>query len=64
MKVFWRTPKSGAQTQIRLAVDLELESTTGKYFDDCEEATPSCAARDDETAEWLWKKSAELTHLN
>lgn len=29
---FVKTPKSGAQTQIRLAVDPELETVTGKYF--------------------------------
>lgn len=64
LKSFWKTPKSGAQTQIRLAVDPELECVTGKYFDNCEETTPSYASRDDETAAWLWKKSEELTQLN
>ena len=63
MKAFWKTPKSGAQTQIRLAVDPELEKTTGKYFENSQEATPSCAARNDETAVWLWQKSVELTNL-
>lgn len=29
---FFKSPKSGAQTQIRLACDPELETTTGKYF--------------------------------
>lgn len=29
---FFKTPKSGAQTSIRLAVDPELEKVTGKYF--------------------------------
>lgn len=65
MKIFFfKTPISGAQTQIRLAVDPELENVTGKYFSDCKEANPSRAARDDETAEWLWKTSEELTGLS
>lgn len=31
-RIFNKTPKSGAQTQIRLAVDPELSMVTGKYF--------------------------------
>lgn len=59
----FKTIKSGAQTQIRLAVDPDLEKVSGKYFQDCKQANPSSAARDDETAVWLWKASEELTHL-
>lgn len=47
-----------------LAVDPELEGVTGKYFEDCKERTPSSAARDDETAAWLWKESERLTSLS
>lgn len=57
----FKTIQSGAQTQIRLAVDPELEEVTGKYFCDCRQAKPSLAACDDETAVWLWRKSEELT---
>uniref|UniRef100_A0A1B0GM47 Short-chain dehydrogenase n=1 Tax=Phlebotomus papatasi TaxID=29031 RepID=A0A1B0GM47_PHLPP len=32
LKLFFKTPRSGAQTQIRLAVDPVLEDVTGKYF--------------------------------
>lgn len=60
---FFKTPWEGAQTQIRLAVDPELDNVTGKYFVDCEETTPSKDARDDETAAWLYQKSAELVNL-
>jgi NAD(P)-dependent dehydrogenase (short-subunit alcohol dehydrogenase family) len=60
LKTFLKTPVEGAQTQIRLAIDPDLENVTGKYFYDCEEHEPASAAKDDETAEWLWKKSAEL----
>jgi NAD(P)-dependent dehydrogenase (short-subunit alcohol dehydrogenase family) len=57
---FYKTIHEGAQTQIRLAVDPELDKVTGKYFKDCEEVSPSKAARDKETANWLWKKSNQL----
>lgn len=59
--VFFKSSKSGAQTQIRLAVDPELEKVTGKYFSDCLEKECGEVAKDEETAEWLWKKSEELT---
>ena len=60
---FVKTPLEGAQTQIRLAVDPELEKITGKYFADCEEAIISKHAENDDTAEWLYKKSIELVKL-
>ena len=62
-KFFHKTPVEGASTQIRLAVDPELENVTGKYFAECEETTPSPAAQNDETAKWLWETSEELTKL-
>ena len=62
--LFFKTVKSGAQTSIYAAVDPELESTTGKYFSDCSEAKISWAARNDETAAWLWKTSEEWTGLS
>ena len=61
--MLFKTIKSGAQTQIRLAVDPELENVNGKYFRDCKQVTPSSAARNDETAKWLWCKSEELTQM-
>lgn len=60
----FKTAESGAQTQIRLAVDPELENITGKYFSDCTEARISWAARNDETAAWLWKTSEEWTGMS
>lgn len=58
----YKTPFEGAQTQIRLAVDPELENVTGKYFADCAEAKTSKSACDDETAAWLWTQSTQLVH--
>ncbi|KAL7048380.1 hypothetical protein ACKWTF_003331 [Chironomus riparius] len=62
--IFGKTPMEGAQTQIRLAVDPELETVTGKYFSDCEEKKLSTAdAKNPEIAKWLWEKSSELVKL-
>jgi len=63
LRPFFKTPWEGAQTQIRLAVDPELETVTGKYFSDCKEKAPSSAARNDETAKWLYEKSLQLVNL-
>jgi retinol dehydrogenase-13 len=60
---FFKTSEEGAQTQIRLAVDPDLENVTGKYFVDCKEASVSKDANNDETAVWLYRKSAELVGL-
>jgi NAD(P)-dependent dehydrogenase (short-subunit alcohol dehydrogenase family) len=59
-KPFFKTPSEGAQTQIMLALDPELEGVTGKYFKDCSQTTPTRAAQDDGTAEWLWNRSEML----
>ncbi|CAG9800012.1 unnamed protein product [Chironomus riparius] len=61
--IFMKTPLEGAQTQIKLAVDPDLESTTGKYFCHCSEKLPSRAARDEDNAKWLYAKSLELVGL-
>lgn len=61
--VFTKTPKSGAQTSIMLAVDPNLQNVTGKYFADCAITEESKAAQCDETAAWLWEVSGRLTGL-
>lgn len=61
---FYKTPKSGAQTQIRLAVDPDLSTTTGKYFDNCKIKEEATKAKDDAMAEWLWATSEQWTQLN
>jgi NAD(P)-dependent dehydrogenase (short-subunit alcohol dehydrogenase family) len=60
---FLKTAESGAQTQIKLALDPDLKNVSGKYFVDCAETKPSKHALDLETAKWLWNKSAQLTGL-
>jgi len=62
-RFLFKTPKSGAQTQIALAVDPDLEKVTGKYFADCKVSSESKAAQCDDTAKWLWTKSEEITGL-
>lgn len=62
--IFAKTPIEGAQTQIRLAVDPELETVTGKYFSDCKEKKTSPDANNSELAKWLWNKSSELVKLD
>jgi NAD(P)-dependent dehydrogenase (short-subunit alcohol dehydrogenase family) len=61
--MFFKTPFEAAQTQIRLAVDPELEVISGKYFVASREAIASKATENEEDAKWLWEKSLELTSL-
>lgn len=63
IQVFTKTPKSGAQTSIMLAVDPDLESVSGKYFADCAIAKETKAAQCDTTAAWLWDVSEQVTGL-
>lgn len=56
----YKNVREGAQTQIMVALDPDLEKVSGKYFDNCKEATASKEARNEENAEWLWNKSMEL----
>ncbi|GJQ10333.1 hypothetical protein GpartN1_g5130.t1 [Galdieria partita] len=58
-----KDPYHGAQTQIRCAIDPSLQHTSGKYFADCKETTPSAAARDSQVAEKLWQVSEKLVGL-
>lgn len=59
--LFYKTPKSGAQTSIMLAVDPDLANVTGRYFADCKIANESAAAKNDEDAAWLWGISEKIT---
>lgn len=61
----YKTCRSGAQTQLRCACDPALAAAeySGRYFSDCVPRVESAAARDDETAEWLWRASERLVGL-
>ena len=55
--------EDGARTIVHLASAPELATTTGGYFVDCREASPSAAAQDDAAAKRLWEESERLAHL-
>ncbi|KAH8275613.1 hypothetical protein KR026_011496, partial [Drosophila bipectinata] len=61
MWMFFKTPKSGAQTSLYAALDPELEKVTGKYFCDCKPKEVSSAATDEKTAKFLWTESQKWT---
>lgn len=61
--IVYKSPEAGAQTQIMLSLEPELENVTGKYFTDCAEKEPSAKTKDEELGEWLWVKSQEMTGL-
>lgn len=64
MYFFFKTPTSGAQTTLCVALDPELEKVTGKYFSDCKIKKEAQAAQDDDTAKWLWEESEKWTKLS
>lgn len=59
-----KTPEVASQTIVKLTADPNLEKISGKYFSDCIEKDLMEKAKDDETSEWLWKISEELTGLS
>uniref|UniRef100_A0A0D3HIY2 Uncharacterized protein n=1 Tax=Oryza barthii TaxID=65489 RepID=A0A0D3HIY2_9ORYZ len=61
MKPFLKSIPQGAATNCYLALHPGLKDVSGKYFADCNEATPTAVARDAELAKKLWEFSEELT---
>lgn len=64
VKLFYRSPEVGAQTQIMLAVETAVETVTGKYFVGCLEKESSDKSKDESMARWLWVESLKLTGLD
>jgi NAD(P)-dependent dehydrogenase (short-subunit alcohol dehydrogenase family) len=58
---FLLTSEQGAATSVYLARSPEVEGVTGEYFVRSKVATPSGAARDDDSARRLWELSEQLT---
>ncbi|CAM6125836.1 unnamed protein product [Calypogeia fissa] len=56
-----KTPEEGASTAILLASAPEVENSSGLYFENCKEGTPSLNARNPRLASQLWDVSVELT---
>lgn len=61
--LFFKTPKSGAQTSLFAALDPDLEHVSGLYFSDCKPKEVSDAAKDDNSAKRLWEESEKWTNL-
>jgi hypothetical protein len=62
--ILFKDTSAGAQTQIRLAVDPDLEKVSGKYFSDCKESWTFKTARNKDMAKWLWDESEKLTGIS
>ncbi|XP_041772169.1 retinol dehydrogenase 12-like [Anopheles merus] len=62
--VFFKSPKSGAQTTLYCAMEPTIASHTGLYYSDCKLKEPEPHAQDDAMAEWLWNLSERLTGLS
>ncbi|XP_062197249.1 short-chain dehydrogenase TIC 32 A, chloroplastic-like isoform X2 [Phragmites australis] len=63
-KPFLKGMPQGAATTCYLALHPDLKDVSGKYFADCNEATPTAVARDAELAKRLWSFSEELVRIN
>lgn len=61
--LLFKDAKSGAQTQLAVALDPELKNVSGKYFTDCRIKKESKLAQNDEDADWLWRTSEKLVGL-
>ncbi|XP_055715675.1 retinol dehydrogenase 12-like [Phlebotomus papatasi] len=63
---FTKSVKSGAQTTIRLAVDPDLSTVSGKYFSDCEEVPDKKLkgqGRDEDIRDFVWNESIRLAKI-
>jgi len=56
--------EAGAATAVYLAASPDVADATGRYFVDCEPATPTSTARDRDLQERLWTRSAEWVGLD
>ena len=60
LKWFLPGPEAGAQTSLYLASAPELETLTGRYFEDCREKAQSPLAGDAELAKRLWTATEKM----
>jgi NAD(P)-dependent dehydrogenase (short-subunit alcohol dehydrogenase family) len=58
--LFLKTPAQGAATSCYLAVHPGVAEVSGKYFADCNPATPSPLGRDSALATRLWQESERI----
>uniref|UniRef100_UPI00398ED46F retinol dehydrogenase 12-like isoform X2 n=1 Tax=Pristiophorus japonicus TaxID=55135 RepID=UPI00398ED46F len=64
LRPFTKSPSSGAETTVYCSVARGLESENGQYFSDCDRASCSPAAYDDETARKLWEVSCQMLEID
>ncbi|CAH2105546.1 unnamed protein product [Euphydryas editha] len=64
LNFLYKSVWEAAQTSIYLAVAPEIQNVSGRYFSNCQEATPSKLSRDPEIAERLWKESEKIVKLS
>lgn len=58
---FLKSPASGAQTTLHVALHPQLEKVSGQYFSDCAPKDVAEQAKDDQLAKWLWAVSDKWT---
>jgi NAD(P)-dependent dehydrogenase (short-subunit alcohol dehydrogenase family) len=61
--VFFGSPSKGARTLVYIASAPEAAAVSGGYFVDSRPARPSAQGQDDQLAEELWERSANITDL-
>jgi retinol dehydrogenase 14 len=63
VRVFFQSPKRGAETSVYLATSPEVEGVTGKYFIKKRAVASSPESYDVAIAQHLWEVSSQLTEL-
>ena len=53
--------EAGARTSVHLATSDDVAGVSGRYFDECREATSSSVSHDNEVGRRLWEMSETLT---
>ncbi len=64
MRPFFLTPEEGAYTSLHVATDPDLANTTGRYFANSQQKTPSTGARDRTAAERLWVETCRWAGID
>ncbi|KAH8420005.1 hypothetical protein KR009_004791 [Drosophila setifemur] len=59
----FKSPRAGAQTTLKLALDPKLEHSSGGYYADCIRWPLVPWARNTDNADWLWRESEKLVGL-
>jgi NAD(P)-dependent dehydrogenase (short-subunit alcohol dehydrogenase family) len=62
-KIIAKRPEQGAATSVYLASSPEVESVTGKYFDNCKAKRSSGASYDEAAQQRLWALSEQQVRL-